>query len=68
MHVRNSTSRYHLIIEALSLMSKNNVISKEKADRFIEEFKKKLVEHGEYIKENGVDPPEIAYWEWKENL
>ena len=66
MHVRNKTSRYHLVIEALETLSNNNVIKKEKAKKLIDIYKTKLTDHCDYIKKYGVDPEEIDKWKWKE--
>ncbi len=68
MHVRNKTSRYHLLIEALMLLEKNNVIKKYKTQKIIKKYEKKLKEHSEYIKEYGIDPDEIEKWQWKKNI
>jgi len=68
MQVRNHTSRYHLTITALELLSENKSISSEIANRFIKIYENKLKEHSEYIKRYGVDPKEIEEWQWKRNI
>ena len=60
MLVRNQTSRYHLVIEALRRAS--GVSSR--AAPIIERYERKLREHRRFIEENGVDPPEIRDWSW----
>lgn len=67
MHVRNKTSRYHLAVEALSLMSERGVVDKQKALDLIKEYEQKLEDHCKYIKIYGVDSEEIANWTWKQN-
>jgi len=67
MQVRNKTSRYHLVLEALRLMSERGVVLKNKADDIIAKYEKKLSDHCVYIKEHGVDPDEIELWQWKRN-
>jgi len=67
MQVRNKTSRYHLVLEALRLMSERGVVLKNKADDIIVKYEKKLSDHCIYIKEHGVDPDEIELWQWKRN-
>ena len=64
MQVRNKTSRYDLAIEAFELASKRGVIPEKKAFGLSEKYRGKLVEHGEYIRRNGVDMKEIEEWKW----
>lgn len=64
MHVRNETSRWHLAMEAIELMVQRGVVSEEQAKAFIDKCRDKLKEHKEYIKEYGVDLPEIESWKW----
>jgi len=68
MHVRNKTSRYHLVIEAVKLMGNRGVLPKDKADGISERYNQKLVAHHDYIKEHGLDPDEIETWQWKRNI
>jgi len=65
MHVRNKTSRYHLCLETLNLMTKNKVINKDKAKKLIKMFEQKLKDHSDYIKKYGEDPKDIELWKWK---
>jgi len=65
MHVRNKTSRYHLVLEAIQFLAKNSVITKTKEEKIKELFKKKLEDHAAYIIKYGVDPDEIENWKWK---
>jgi xylulose-5-phosphate/fructose-6-phosphate phosphoketolase len=60
MLVRNRTSRYHLVIEALRRAS--GVSSR--AAPLIERYERTLREHRRFIEEEGVDPPEIRDWSW----
>lgn len=64
MQVRNETSRFHLAIEALQILSERNAVNKEAADKAIENYKQKLDEHERYIRERGVDLDEIENWQW----
>ena len=61
MRVQNEIDRYHLVIEACKIVpnlgSKGVYLAKLMND--------KLLEHKEYIKEYGVDMPEITDWYWK---
>jgi len=68
MQVRNKTSRLDLAIEALEILANKKVIEKEVSDKFINKLNKKLEEHNKYIKDFGVDLPEIENWIWKKNI
>lgn len=67
MQVRNRTSRYHLAIEAVQLLAEKCVIMKSQADELQAEWQKVLTDHQAYIREYGIDPPEINNWTWKRN-
>jgi xylulose-5-phosphate/fructose-6-phosphate phosphoketolase len=56
MMVRNGTSRYDLAIEIFDKMGRKELSAKYRA---------KIDELKDYIKANGVDPDEIANWQWK---
>ncbi len=60
MHVRNGTSRYDLVIDAVTVLSENKMLDKNAANQIIKEYKRKLSDHREYIKKYGVDPKEIS--------
>jgi xylulose-5-phosphate/fructose-6-phosphate phosphoketolase len=60
MLVRNQTSRYHLVMEALHRAS--GIASR--AAPIIERFQRLLREHRRSIEREGVDPPEIRDWAW----
>ena len=60
MLVRNQTSRYHLVIEALRRAA--GVSSR--AAPIIERYERRLREHHRFIEDEGVDPPEIRDWSW----
>ncbi len=60
MRVQNEIDRFHLVIEACKLLP--NLGSK--GTYLINLMQDKLVEHKEYIKEYGVDMPEIVDWKW----
>jgi xylulose-5-phosphate/fructose-6-phosphate phosphoketolase len=65
MQVRNNTSRYNLIQDAVRMLIKSGRLEKEKGEEIIEKYDTKLKEHSEYIKVHGVDPEEIEDWQWK---
>jgi len=62
MKVQNKLDRYHLVIDALKYLPQLG----DRSASLIEWCKNKLVEHKEYIHENGEDMPEIRNWTWEE--
>ena len=62
MQVRNKTSRYHLAMEIVASAAEKNVIGSEKSKALIERYDGVLKKHAEYIKQNGLDMPEIENW------
>src|SRR5680860_51443 len=65
MHVRNKTSRYHLVMAIFERLAAANRIPKEQAQNIIIKYQKLIAENTEYIKKNGVDMPEIDNWKWE---
>lgn len=65
MHVRNNTSRYQLAMAAFEQLGKNGVVPIQEAEHKIAIYQAKIDENTEYIKENGVDMPEIDAWIWQ---
>jgi xylulose-5-phosphate/fructose-6-phosphate phosphoketolase len=62
MRVQNKIDRYNLVISALKYLP--NLGDRRSA---LSEFcKNKLIEHKEYIKENGQDLEEVRNWKWKD--
>jgi xylulose-5-phosphate/fructose-6-phosphate phosphoketolase len=59
LHIRNTTDRYSLLIEAIEKVSKNGVVEKEKAQKIIEKYQQKIKEHKDYIMRTGNDPEEV---------
>jgi xylulose-5-phosphate/fructose-6-phosphate phosphoketolase len=64
LHIRNGTSRYNLVIEALTILAKMGSIDSNMAETAIEQYNKKIKAHKEYIIRYGVDPDEIENWKW----
>lgn len=64
MHVRNLTSRYHMIIAIFERLAAAGRIPKEEAERLILKYQKKITDNTEYIKIHGIDTPEIDAWQW----
>ena len=65
MHIRNKTSRYHLVIETLSILSAKKIVTSAKAEKLAVLFEEKIRKHSDFIREFGDDPDEIKYWRWK---
>lgn len=64
MHVRNQTSRYHLAIEVIMRMAQVGRVGEEEFRQLTDKYVAKIDENTEYIKEYGVDLPEIEEWQW----
>ena len=60
MKVQNHLDRFHLVMDALKYLPQLG----DKRSALIEWCKDKLIEHKEYISENGIDMPEIRDWKW----
>ncbi len=60
MRVKNGIDRYHLMLKMLKYVNVNASTKKQ-----IEtEMHKKLKQHDAYIREHGIDMPEILNWNW----
>ena len=66
MHVRNKTSRYHVVIQAAQKIARNNLSASSLGETLEHRYESKIAAHRVYVTENGVDPPEIADWSWQE--
>lgn len=64
LHLRNRTSRYDLILEAVKRLAENGVITNEQANTLTYKYDSLTKTAIDYAKENGIDLPEIANWTW----
>ncbi len=64
MQIRNGTSRYDLVIQAIEMLP-DSVVIPERKNSIVSKYKKKLSDHRAYIIKNGVDPDEIENWTWQ---
>jgi len=64
MHVRNRTSRYHLVIQTAHKLAARRPAVASRAEELIRRYEQKLREHKPYVMEHGVDPPELRDWCW----
>ncbi|MBN9398025.1 phosphoketolase family protein [Candidatus Saccharibacteria bacterium] len=61
MTVRNDMDRFHLVLDVIERAE----LASPAALSLKTLMQQKLVEHSNYIVENGIDMPEIVNWEWK---
>ena len=66
MQIDNKTSRFHIAIDVLQKMSKENSEIKSKANKLIMLFEQKIKDHSAYIVKYGKDMEEISQWCWKQ--
>jgi xylulose-5-phosphate/fructose-6-phosphate phosphoketolase len=64
MCVLNEIDRFHLVIDAIDRLPQTG----SPGDYLKQQLRDKLVEHALYIRENGVDMPEIREWTWSSAL
>lgn len=64
MRVVNKIDRYHLVLDALKYVKVNNA----KKKILIDKCNKMLAHHKEYIKEYGVDMPEVVNFKWEDRI
>jgi xylulose-5-phosphate/fructose-6-phosphate phosphoketolase len=60
MVVCNEMSRYHLAIDALQRAPR----LRSRSANLIQQFNNKLIDHAVYVRQHGVDMPEIVNWRW----
>lgn len=64
MHVRNRTSRYHLVMAVFERLGKSGRVPFSEAQHIIAKYQQKIDTNTEYIKTHGVDVQEIDSWIW----
>jgi len=65
MQIRNQTSRFHLIIDALEKVSVQRKDLATKSKAVIKKYTKRIEEHTKYIIKYGKDFDDVENWEWK---
>lgn len=60
MTVMNDMDRFHLVMDVIERAE----LDSPEAQKLYEDMQKKLIEHKNYIEENGEDMPEIRNWSW----
>ncbi len=68
MHVRNRTSRYHIVMAIFDRLAKDNVVPSNIAQSIILKYQSKISANTSYIKQHGVDMPEIDEWVWHSDV
>ena len=63
MKVQNKIDRYNIVIDALKYLC-----DKYESSYLIEWCKDKLVEHNEYIRNYGIDMPDVINWSWTDSM
>jgi xylulose-5-phosphate/fructose-6-phosphate phosphoketolase len=63
MTVLNEMDRFHLVIDALQRLPQLRDIS----SYLKEEMAEQLIRHKLYIREHGIDMPEVINWKWEAN-
>ena len=64
MRVQNEIDRYHIVMDAIKYIPK----LQNRGARLNQWCKDKLVEHSEYIKEYGIDMPDVRNWTWEKEI
>ncbi|HSQ59134.1 MAG TPA: phosphoketolase family protein [Acidobacteriota bacterium] len=64
MHIRNRSSRYHIVIQTAQKLAAKEPRVAAKAERLIRHYERLIVQHRTFIEREGVDPPEISAWRW----
>jgi len=61
MTVLNQMDRFNLVMDVIRRVG----LDSDEAQKLKTKMQKKLIEHKNYINENGIDMPEIRDWRWK---
>ncbi len=64
MHVRNKTSRYHLVMAVFEKLGQSGRLPLGETQHIIAKFQAQIEKNTDYIKATGVDLPEIDAWVW----
>ena len=64
MHVRNHTSRYDLVMAVFGKIAERGRLPQEDAQHIVSRYQQKIDDNTAYIKEHGIDMPEIDAWQW----
>ncbi|GCE30257.1 putative phosphoketolase [Dictyobacter alpinus] len=65
MNVRNGTSRYQIVIQAIRKAAAHNPKVAALANARVSDYEYRLEAHRKYIEDHGSDPREIVEWQWQ---
>jgi xylulose-5-phosphate/fructose-6-phosphate phosphoketolase len=65
MHIRNRTSRYHVVIQAAQKIAATRPEVAARAEGLVRRYETRIGDHKAFVVEHGVDPPEITGWRWE---
>ena len=63
MRVLNDIDRFDLVIDAVRHLPQLG----NRGAYLVQKMQDKLVEHKQYIRDNGVDLPEVREWKWNDS-
>lgn len=66
LQVRNGTSRYQIVLQACENLKNEKKISASEYKKIESLIRKKIRDHGQFIRKYGVDPEELSNWRWGE--
>ncbi|MDP3976331.1 MAG: phosphoketolase family protein [bacterium] len=66
LQVRNNTSRYQLVKQAVGFLMETKKITSKDGKKILGFINKQLMEHIVYVVKHGVDPSSITDWKWGE--
>jgi xylulose-5-phosphate/fructose-6-phosphate phosphoketolase len=61
MHIRNGTSRYQLVMQALQAVPR---LDPQRTRQIVAVYQQKLSDHRRYIEQHGEDPADVRDWSW----
>ncbi|MBA3954474.1 phosphoketolase family protein [Candidatus Dependentiae bacterium] len=67
MQIRNGTSRYHLVLDALRVGAQNGNINSKQAQELSQKYNQKISDFTNYILKYGIDPKEVTQWQWQKS-
>ena len=62
MRVLNELDRFHLVIDVIKRLPQLG----NRGAYLVQKMQDKLVEHRQYIRDNGIDLPEVRNWKWED--
>lgn len=66
LQVRNGTSRYQLVVQAVEALGQRNALNTATVKRVKGLISRQLEEHHAFVVRHGVDPDYLANWKWGE--